>query len=133
MEVRSQRYAKSAYPRVDRRQHDPHARKYGSLALNFPVMVLQSGLVQATGFLLAKGKPEHSAFINDLADVLVETGTLSLNAPDGHRGEAFHHQIVASDLPTYQHLTRWTLEASGWFKRYAQAILKAESTDGDRE
>ncbi|MER2554428.1 MAG: type III-B CRISPR module-associated protein Cmr5 [Thauera sp.] len=133
METRSQRYAKSAYPKVKQREHDHHAKKYGALALNFPVMVLQSGLVQSTGFLLAKGKDEHTDFLNDLADVLVESGTLILNAQEGRQGEALHHHIVTSDLPTYQHLTRCALETASWFKRYAQAILKAESTDGGRE
>lgn len=133
METRSQRLARSAYPKVKQREHDRHAKKYGALALTFPVMVLQSGLVQATGFLLAKGKAEHTDFLNDLADVLVESGTLTLKAPEGRQGEALHHEIVTSDLAAYQHLTRCTLETAGWFKRYAQAILKAESTDGGRE
>lgn len=134
METRSQKYARAAFTRVEKRQHEAIAAKYGALALNFPVMVLQSGLAQATGFLLAKGlRDEHKAFLNDLADVLVETATLSLEAENGQRGESLHRHVLASDLATYQHLTRCVLDAAGWFKRYAQAVLKADPTDGGRE
>lgn len=133
METRSQKYARAAYTKVEKRQRETVAAKYGALALNFPVMVLQSGLAQATGFLLAKGRDEHMAFLNDLADVLVETATLNVKAEGGQRGQALHHHVLGSDLATYQHLTRCVLDAAGWFKRYAQAVLKADPTDGGRE
>ncbi|KFB76594.1 type III-B CRISPR module-associated protein Cmr5 [Candidatus Accumulibacter cognatus] len=120
METRNQKHARAAYARVKAVEGWPVEKKYGALALNFPVMVLQSGLAQATGFLLAKGREEHLRYLDDLADVLGEGN-----------GQGFHGKIIASDLGDYQDLTRRTLEAAGWFKRYAQGILKAESTDGE--
>ena len=54
--IRTQDYAKRAYPLVDNMQGDPQEEKYRTLALNFPTMILQSGLVQAIGFLMAKNK-----------------------------------------------------------------------------
>ena len=143
MQTRSQRYALQSYKKIsrikapseaDHKSADfkvPNPKDYGALALNFPVMVLQSGLVQATGFLLAKAKPHHLQFLDDLASVLAEVGTVQLDKAQAPR-DAFHQKIVASDLATYQYLTRCTLEASSWFKRYAQAELKASATDGER-
>lgn len=120
METRSQKHARAAYARVKAVEGQQLEKKYGALALNFPVMVLQSGLAQATGFLLAKGKDEHLRYLADLAGVLGEGN-----------GQAFHEKIVVSELGDYQHLTRRTLDAAGWFKRYAQGILKAEPADGE--
>lgn len=120
MQTRSQRYAKAAYAKVDAVKDSSMAKKYGALALNFPVMVLQSGLAQATGFVLAKKNDEHLRYLDDLAESIGE----------GH-GPAFHKTIIASDLADYQHLTRRTLDAAGWFKRYAQGLLGAEATDGE--
>jgi CRISPR-associated protein Cmr5 len=37
-------------------QKDNFEAKYRTLAFNFPTMVMQSGLAQAIGFLMAKGK-----------------------------------------------------------------------------
>jgi CRISPR-associated protein Cmr5 len=122
MQTRTQKDARAAYDRIEAIKDRPIEKKYGALALNFPVMVLQSGLAQATGFLLAKGREEHLAFLNDLAGVLGEV--------DGQR---FHQQIIASDLADYQHLTRRTLDAAGWFKRYAQGILRVEAGEGEEE
>lgn len=119
METRTQRYAKAAYAKVATVQNQAVEKKYGALALNFPVMVLQGGLAQATGFLLAKAKEEHTAYLNDLAAVLQEGD-----------GKTFHEKIIRSDVVTYQRLTRSTLDAAAWMKRYAQGLLKADPTEG---
>ncbi|MFZ4538548.1 type III-B CRISPR module-associated protein Cmr5 [Propionivibrio sp.] len=143
MQTRSQQYAKAAYPRVDAIKNKPEEKKYGALALNFPVMVLQSGLAQATGFVLAKGKYEHLKYLDDLAAVLGEghgtafQGKIIDSNPAEQlealklRCKAFHGKIIDSNLTDYQHLTRRTLDAAGWFKRYAQGILGAKTTDGE--
>jgi len=122
MQTRSQGYAKAAYAKVVAVKDSSVAKKYGALALNFPVMVLQSGLAQATGFVLAKKKDEQLRYLDEIADVLGEGD-----------GEAFHLKIISSDLGDYQHLTRRTLDAAGWFKRYAQGLLGAQTTDGENE
>ena len=44
--------------------------KYGALAHRLPGMLLENGLAQATGFLLAKNNPEHHALLDDLCVVL---------------------------------------------------------------
>lgn len=125
MQTRSQLYAQSAFTRVDliraAKAGQPElAQKYGAIALNFPVLILQSGLAQACGFVLAKQRQEHLRYLDDLAAVLGEKN-----------GGALHARVIASSLPDYMHLTRCTLDAAGWFKRYAQGVLGVESAEGE--
>ena len=115
METRDQKYAKAAFPKVKAQENAATEKGYRTLALNFPVMILQSGLTQATGFLMAKGGSEHTAYLNDLAGILGQNS-----------GKALHDAVVSSTLPQYQQLTRKALEASAWLKRYTQALLKAD-------
>lgn len=116
MQMRTQAYATAAINKINARQAAPGAKEYGQLALNFPVMVLQSGLVQAVGFLQAKGKAHHTAYLDDVADML------------GFPNRAtWHEVIVKADLAQYMQLTRTTLDAAGWLKRYAQGVMKAEN------
>lgn len=120
MTMRTQQYAKAAFPRIEKIAAKAELKKeYGSVALSFPVMVLTAGLAQATGFLRAKGKSHHNAYLNDLAEVL------------GVRdGEQLHKDVIRCDAQEYQQLTRNVLDAAGWMKRYAQALLKVEETGG---
>ena len=86
-------------------------------------MILENGLAQATGFLLAKGKAEHRALLGDLNSVLRAAGATV--TPDGPK---LHAKIVASDLNQTVILTRRSLEASGWLKRYVQGVLRVNAT-----
>lgn len=123
--TRSQGYAKAAYDKVAKvaptSTDSATAKKYGALALNFPVLILQAGLAQASGFVLAKAKAgdPQMRYLDDLAAVLGEK--------DAH---TLHQKIINSSLSDYRDLTRRTLEAAGWFKRYAQGLLGAKTTDG---
>lgn len=121
METRDQKYAKNAFPKVKAQKNATIEKGYRTIALNFPVMVLQSGLAQAIGFLVAKSdsENEYAVYLNDLASILVKTD-----------GKALHATIIASKLADYQHLTRQVLEVSAWLKRYTQSLLtKKPNTD----
>lgn len=120
---RSHQVAKAAYDCVNKRKDFAEKKAYGALAHKLPVLILQNGLAQATGFLLAKGKAEHQALLNDLAQVLRETGELGCTD-----GAALHATIVAADVGKTMQLTRRALEASGWVKRYVQGVLKVDAT-----
>lgn len=125
--IRTHEVATSAYQVVDARK-DPELsatfrKKYGALAHKLPGMVLQNGLAQATGFLLAKGKAEHLALLEDLTRVLKATGATTVD-----EGTALHAEIIAADLAKTMHLTRRTLEATGWIKRYVQGVLGVDAT-----
>lgn len=121
MSIRSQKYAVNAFPKVKARENSAIEKEYRTVALNFPTLVLQAGLVQAVGFFLAKSKDEHLAYLDDLADVL-EVKKLSLQSKN--KREQLHENILNSDVRTYQLLTQNVLEASTWLKRYTQALLK---------
>lgn len=138
-EIRSQKMAQAAYPLVEKMQathlKDEYFKneesdekalkmaqslsaKYRTLALNFPNMILQSGLSQAAGFLLAKGKDEHTQLLAHLAELL--TGK--------DDGQALHSHILQANISEYQLLTRKALDAASWLKRYTQALLEKETS-----
>lgn len=115
METRDQRYAKAAFSKVEAQKGKATEKGYRTIALNFPVMILQSGLTQSIGFLLAKGKEEHQAYLTDLAAIVGETNS---------RG--YHTTIINSTLMDYQQHTRRALEAAAWLKRYTQSLLESD-------
>lgn len=125
MKVRAHDVAKAAYACVEAHQHEPNKKKYGAIAHKLPGMILQNGLAQATGFLLAKGAsaPEHLMLLDDLKEVLRAGGVLDI--PDR---EALHRAIIGADLAQTLKLTRAALEASSWIKRYVQGVLRVTAT-----
>lgn len=129
--VRSNEVAATAYQVVVAHQGDGKKRKkkYGALAHKLPVLILQNGLAQATGFLLAKGETEHLALLDDLTKVLRDTGTTQSQTRDN-----LHQEIIAANLAKTMILTRRSLEATGWIKRYVQGVLGVDSTgDSNRD
>ena len=125
--VRTHVVAGCAYDRVEARRNHPAKKKYGALAHKLPGMIIENGLAQATGFLLAKGDAEHEALLEDLNAVLRAAGA---TATEG--GRELHRTIIDSDLDRTLILTRRSLEASGWLKRYAQGVLGVSAT-GDSD
>jgi CRISPR-associated protein Cmr5 len=127
MNLRTHRVARAAYARVAARQSEPDKdkKKYGAIAHKLPGMILQNGLAQATGFLLAKSPkyPEHGHLLDDLNDVLRAGGTL--DKPDR---QALHQAVIDADLEQTLKLTRHALEATGWIKRYVQGVLRVDAT-----
>lgn len=132
IEIRARLMASEAYQRVFARHGKPGEKDYRSLADALPSMILQNGLAQATGFLVAKGKGEHKAVLDDLNAVL--RAARVVGAADGAE---LHHEIIGCKLPQrWMQLTRHSLDASAWIKRYAQGLLdreNAERTDNQAE
>ena len=127
--IRAHDVAGAAYDRVDARRDDPKKKEYGALAHKLPGMILQNGLAQAIGFLIAKNsksQPEHMALLDDLNAVLRKAGAVSTTD-----GSALHDLVIRSDLAGIVDLTRRSLEASGWIKCYVQGVLRVGAT-GDR-
>jgi CRISPR-associated protein Cmr5 len=121
--VRTHTVATSAYAVVLKRQGSPFETKYGALAHKLPGLILQNGLAQATGFLLAKGKDEHLALLADLGQVLH-----AIEPAISADGQKLHQEIIGADLAKTMRLTRRTLEVSGWLKRYVQGVLGVDAT-----
>jgi len=133
MSLRAQRMATTAFERVSARATltTETSRKYGALAHKLPGMILQSGLAQATGFLLAKAQggdaDPHTLLLDDLHAVL------NANRPLGTTtATELHALVLRAPLLETLALTRAALEASSWIKRYVQGVLRV-STTGDSE
>ena len=110
--IRSQKYAQRAFGLIQKVKDDnKQVKEYRTLALNFPTMILQSGLAQAIGFLQAKGKEEHLLLLAHIAELL------------GENKDSLHKKILEADLSHYQLLTRQAIEAASGLKRYTQALL----------
>lgn len=114
-EIRSQKMAYQAYSLVEKLKDKELKSKYRTLALTLPTMILQSGLCQTVGFLLAKNKDEHQQLLAHLTKLLAYPSD-----------KALHDDILNADLVKYQLLTRQALEASSWLKRYTQALLEKD-------
>lgn len=112
--------AEKAYLRVRDRLDFPKKKEYGSLAHKLPVLILQNGLAQATGFLLAKAEAHHLALLDDLAYLLGRND-----------GKSLHQTIIEADVQQTMLLARRALEAAGWLKRYVQGVLKVDATGED--
>lgn len=110
--IRSQKYAQRAFGLIQKiKDSNKQVKEYRTLALNFPTMILQSGLSQAIGFLQAKGKEEHLLLLAHIAELLEENEN------------SLHKKILEADLSHYQLLSRQALEAASSLKRYTQALL----------
>lgn len=110
--IRSQKYAQRAFGLIQKVKDDnKQVKEYRTLVLNFPTMILQSGLAQAIGFLQDKGKEEHLLLLAHIAELL------------GENKDSLHKKILEADLSHYQLLSRQALEAASSLKRYTQALL----------
>ncbi len=122
--IRSQKYAQKAFGLIQKvKENNEKVKEYRTLSLNFPTMILQSGLAQAIGFLQAKGKAkdkegkeakgkdEHLLLLAHIAELLEENEN------------SLHKKILEADLSHYQLLTRKAIEAASSLKRYTQALL----------
>lgn len=116
MQPRSQIIASKVYDQIKERENTPDSQ-YNALVKELPSMILQNGLVQATGFLLSKYEKEPY-FKNVLDDF--RNSFQSINEPSA---EAFHKKLVESELYDSIRYTREALEVSGWMRRYVQGIL----------
>lgn len=129
MQIRTQTYAELAYPLVVEISKNKSIQKeYRTQALNLPTMILQSGLMQTVGFLMAKNEARHIQLLNHLVIVLgyaQKCDESDLEKMKTNR-EKLHNDILCSDVMRYQCLTRNAIEASGWLKRYTEALLEKD-------
>lgn len=122
IQTQSQLYAQRAYQKVtavaaveegEEGYGAENQAKYRTVALSFPSLVHTCGLAQALAFV--KAKEEGTGFSADLEHVL-GLGDLS-------------EKSRTSDLLDYMQLSRQVMVASGWLKRYAEAMLKSEKKE----
>lgn len=130
MKPRSQKVATAAFERISERKIDKtDTSKYATLVHKLPAMILQNGLAQTTGFLLAKNEAHHKALLEDLTLIFKKIDADFKDITDKD-DKAFHALIIGSDLYKIMRMTREALEIAGWLRRYVQGILKIGS-DGN--
>jgi CRISPR-associated protein Cmr5 len=99
-------------------KESPDAKKYGALAHTLPVLVRTAGLAEALAFVESRNKPPSNTLLSDLADVVVS----------GNTREQFVRKSREAEMQEYILLTRRTMLALKWFKRFAQSVLDVDST-----
>lgn len=123
--TREQLWAQRAYLAIvafEKRASKDSAKEYLSFARSFPALIHSCGLAQALAFAQAKAtdKSCHDPFLNDLATVLNQG-----------EPEELADKSRTCDLSEYLRLSRHTLTAAGWIKRYADALLKKKVEPDD--
>ncbi len=142
MGIRSQKMAQDAYKLVselatpetlsnekEKAKKRQLEGKYRTLALNFPTMILQSGLSQAVGFLLAKSQSKDDKNSDSEHKILLQHLEKLLKDSYDNK-QTFHNAILSANLSQYQLLTRKALDATSTLKRYTQALLKSADDKG---
>ncbi|EKO3657852.1 type III-B CRISPR module-associated protein Cmr5 [Vibrio metschnikovii] len=127
MQPRSQIVATAAFKQINSRKNKSieENKKYATLVHKLPAMILQNGLAQATGFLLAKSEDHYKALLEDLTAVFKQVDAKLANIANGG---ALHDAIIQSDLHQIMRYTREALEIAGWLRRYVQGVLKIDAT-----
>lgn len=114
--TRQQKWAKRAHDDVLRRKAEPNTRQaYRTVALGAPILIRQSGLVQALAFWMTRSEAAAQEFAKDLATTL-DSGAIENLVRRAHTAE----------LPDYLALTRDAVEVAMWYRRFAQSELKEE-------
>ena len=127
MKTIRQKFASDVYARVseykDKGENDQ--QKYRTMAMKLPFLVQKAGLVQALAFVKMKAEsdPIFKDLLRHLSQVVIKQG-------ENDENESEEPILLASrtnDLREYILLTRRTMMALEWFKRYAQSVLKDNS------
>ncbi len=118
MKTLEQEYAGKIYLLVKAYESDEARKYYGGMAQKLPVLVRTAGLAQALAFVEAKASGVREKPYTDLLQHLAQVGDIGDVAKESREAE----------LPEYMDLTRKTVRALTWFKRFSQSILKMEPT-----
>jgi CRISPR-associated protein Cmr5 len=111
LQTRSQRYAGNAHSLVLQVKGQQGQGKYKSLARSLPVLIRTAGLAQALAFVDSpSAEPLHRRLLSHLDE--------TVNA-----GKSLSAACRMAQLSEYMRLTRDTLDALLWFKRFAESIL----------
>lgn len=110
IQTNSQKMAQAAYERIQARQPN---REFASFARSFPSLIHSCGLAQAIAFAKAK---RHDQYLDDLTAVLKTVGHSEAASKD-----SLERASRESAVPGYIRLSRNTLQAASWLKRYVEA------------
>ena len=120
-----QEFASKIYEQVSAYRKDSTDEKkykqYGSIAYTLPILVRTAGLAQALAFVESKSKKQtpYAHLLDHLAEVVI-------NDKDGTK---LAEKSRDAGLQEYMYLTRRTMLALKWCKRFAESELGITSTD----
>jgi CRISPR-associated protein Cmr5 len=114
--TRNQKLAQAAFARVAARGTPD--KEYFTAARKFPALIHTCGLAQALVFAQTK---MEAGYIEDLATLLKACGH-----PEITSATAFYEQAQSRELGGYVRLSRDTLAAASWLKRYSEAAGEDE-------
>lgn len=121
--TRNQRLAQKAFHCVRARKQAANFDDYATVARKFPALIHTCGLVQAVAFAQAKRKSDRPEggpecqYLSDLARVLHTGGHAEVKDADTLAAHCRDDLVSA-----YLRLSRDSLAASVWLKRYAEAL-----------
>jgi len=134
MKTLSQEYAAEAYKRVNQvceahpdttDEGKKYQKKYGTMAHKLPILIRTAGLVQALAFVAAKGKGSDKK--NDAWRQYLEDVAKTVNAQ--YDANTLIEKSQQAGLNEYMLLTRQVSQATLWYKRFAESILKVEASE----
>ncbi len=106
------------------------AKKYASIVHKLPALLVSAGLCQALHFVESRsddGRKHQRKLLDHLAKQLERTDPKITSAA------TLLDRTRTADLALYLRYTEETIACAAWYRRMVQAVLKLESTDGDRE
>jgi len=124
MRTKEQERARGAHKAVKAIDGDPaktpkFKKEYGGLCLDLAPLILKNGLCQTVAFYQAKSKREHFKLL--LRDFALVCSSL--------QADAYAARVRDADVAGYQQMTHEALACAQWFKRYAEAVLRAVPGD----
>ena len=127
MKTLEQEFAADIYEQVaqygkDNPKDSSKRKQYGSMAHKLPILVRSAGLTQALAFVDSRGKDAHHDLLNHLASVTAKC-----------EKQEFLQLSRDAELQQTIYLTRRTMLALKWYKRFAQSVLEVEATDEGEE
>jgi CRISPR-associated protein Cmr5 len=88
------------------------------MAHKLPILVRTAGLAEALSFVESRGKEAHKTMLKDLGEIVLEGN-----------GADFAEESRSAEMQRYVYLTRRTLLALKWFKRFAESVLEVKATE----
>lgn len=122
MKTLEQDIAEKVYQRVEVHAGKPGYQVYGSMAHKLPILVHTAGLTQALAFVASRKEPVLDGLLTDLSQVVA-----------GCDKNEFLQQSRIAELTQYVYLTRKTMLALKWFKRFSESVLGVQATDDNTQ
>ncbi|MFZ5903690.1 MAG: type III-B CRISPR module-associated protein Cmr5 [Chloroflexota bacterium] len=112
MKTLEQQYAEKVFEKVKVYKDSPNRDQYAAMAQELPILIRTAGLAEALAFTNSRKENPPKDLLDHLSDVLGYTNR-----------EALLERSRAAGMQEYIYLTRCSMLALKWFKRFAQSEL----------